>query len=157
MPTVWPPPFAWPRASRVGKIRGMSNDYLTQSKSLRCARQRRATFIAQGIALGNGNRTPKFPIPMHPNRVQHYFRSRDVAPFQGAWLIFFGPRHPVPRVAPWAMMLHSFGVLWSFAKLQAMGEVGLEPTSLAAQDPKSCVSANFTTRPIGNRCPRTSS
>jgi hypothetical protein len=28
-----------------------------------------------------------------------------------------------------------------------VGAVGLEPTSLAAQDPKSCVSANFTTRP----------
>ena len=28
-----------------------------------------------------------------------------------------------------------------------VGEVGFEPTSLAAQDPKSCVSANFTTRP----------
>ncbi len=28
-----------------------------------------------------------------------------------------------------------------------VGEAGLEPASLAAQDPKSCVSANFTTRP----------
>jgi hypothetical protein len=28
-----------------------------------------------------------------------------------------------------------------------MGGGGLEPPSLAAQDPKSCVSANFTTRP----------
>ena len=28
-----------------------------------------------------------------------------------------------------------------------VGEGGLEPPSLAAQDPKSCVSANFTTRP----------
>lgn len=29
-----------------------------------------------------------------------------------------------------------------------MGEAGLEPASLSAQDPKSCVSANFTTRPV---------
>ena len=28
-----------------------------------------------------------------------------------------------------------------------VGEAGLEPANLAAQDPKSCVSANFTTRP----------
>ena len=31
-----------------------------------------------------------------------------------------------------------------------MRREGLEPPSLTAQDPKSCVSANFTTRPIGN-------
>ncbi len=28
-----------------------------------------------------------------------------------------------------------------------LGEAGLEPASREAQDPKSCVSANFTTRP----------
>jgi hypothetical protein len=31
-----------------------------------------------------------------------------------------------------------------------VGVEGLEPPSLAAQDPKSCVSANFTTRPLKN-------
>ena len=29
-----------------------------------------------------------------------------------------------------------------------LGEAGLEPASREAQDPKSCVSANFTTRPL---------
>ena len=31
-----------------------------------------------------------------------------------------------------------------------MGEAGLEPARLAAQDPKSCVYTNFTTRPGEN-------
>lgn len=34
-----------------------------------------------------------------------------------------------------------------------MGERGLEPPQIAPQDPKSCASTNFATRPVGPPAP----